>query len=164
MSTCSFTYPRLTLVVMKLFVSFSLWHNPPFHSSKYADWLSEKRRKCKPYMLFWLVVSHDLSSGQTNPDLELQDCSTITLQSNTAALEALLVLTHCVTRTNTHRPCTRAHTCTLLYFLLSTYCSAKSSLFSYQTQAPTHTHAHLHTLSMAFLQLLLSILLSLSVS
>lgn len=160
MSTCSFTYPRLTLVVMKLFVlpHFSLWHNPPFHSSKYADWLSEKRRKCKPYMLFWLVVSHDLSSGQTNPDLELQDCSTITLQSNTAALEALL------TRTNTHRPCTRAHTCTLLYFLLSTYCSAKSSLFSYQTQAPTHTHAHLHTLSIAFLQLLLSILLSLSVS
>lgn len=127
-------------------INFSLWHNPPFHSSKYADWLSEKRRKCKPYMLFWLVVSHDLSSGQTNPDLELQDCSTITLQSNTAALEALLVLKHCVTRTNTHRPCTRAHTCTLLYFLLSTYCSAKSSLFSYQTQAPTHARTLAHPL------------------
>lgn len=85
------------------------------------------------------MVSHDLSSGQTNPDLELQDCSTVTLQSNTAVLEALLVLTHCVTRTNTQT----MHTSTHLHApLFSPLHLLLCQIIPFQLpNTSTHTHA-----------------------
>lgn len=103
------------------------------------------------------TASHDLSSGQTHPDLESQGCSSVTLCDTGGTACSCTLCLHSQIHT---------HMCAPLFSLLRLLL-CQIILFSHQTVAPgthtqTHTqmHTHAHTpsaLSMALLQLLLAL-------
>lgn len=103
-----------------------------------SDWSTSEWR---PYKLLWHVVSHDLSSGQTNPDLELQSCKVTMWHWRRCVLLHTVSLPH----THTHTDHAHSHTnaCGSI-FSSSPTALPNHPFFSSPTAAPTHAHKLTH--------------------